>query len=62
MLMSEEGFQLFWVCSVSLLVGVKLSVVNPDLTDLALYLELEKMKVDVTVFNSDYSNPVSVFK
>lgn len=50
------------MCSVSLLAGVKLSVVNPDLIDLALCLELEKMKVHVTVFSSDYSNTVSVFK
>lgn len=50
------GVQLFWVCSVPLLAAVKLSVVNHDL---ALCLELLKMKVHV--FSSDYSNPVSVF-
>lgn len=61
-LMSQEGFQLFWVCSVSLLAGVKLSVVNPDLADLAVCLELEKMKVYVAVFSSGYPKPVFVFK
>lgn len=61
-LVAQEGFQLFWGCSVSLLAGVKLSVVSPDLTGLALCLELEKMKVHVTVVSSDSSNPVSVFK
>lgn len=61
--MAEEGVQLFWVCSVSVLAGVKLSVVNPDLMELALCLELlKKKKKKVHVFSSDYSNLVSVFK
>jgi len=44
-LRSKDSFELFGICLVSLLSGVKFSVVKPNLIDLALYSKLEKMKV-----------------